>query len=52
VAQLQTGPAAADTLKHDLRFKNGVMGTYAVTNALPGPRMALEVAGLRRTIDM
>jgi len=37
--------APADTLSATLRFKNGALGTYAVTYAMPGPRTALEVAG-------
>jgi predicted dehydrogenase len=37
--------APADTLSATLRFKSGVLGTYAVTYALPGPKPALEVAG-------
>jgi predicted dehydrogenase len=37
--------APADTLSATLRFKNGALGTYAVTYALPGPKTALEVAG-------
>jgi predicted dehydrogenase len=35
----------ADTLSATLRFKEGALGTYAVTYAMPGPRTALEVAG-------
>jgi predicted dehydrogenase len=45
VAQLRPDLPPADTLSATLRFKNGAMGTYAVTYALPGPRTALEVAG-------
>jgi predicted dehydrogenase len=37
--------APADTLSATLRFKNGALGTYAVSYAMPGPRTALEVAG-------
>jgi predicted dehydrogenase len=45
VASMRSDLPPADTLSATLRFKNGAMGTYAVTYALPGPRTALEVAG-------
>jgi predicted dehydrogenase len=45
VAQLRSDLPPADTLSATLWFKNGAIGTYAVTYALPGPRTALEVAG-------
>jgi predicted dehydrogenase len=45
VAQLRPDLPPADTLSATLRFRNGVLGTYAVTYALPGPSTALEVAG-------
>jgi predicted dehydrogenase len=45
VAQLRPDLPPADTLSATLWFRNGVLGTYAVTYALPGPRTALEVAG-------
>ena len=44
-AQLRPDLPPADTLSATLRFKNGAIGTYAVTYAMPGPRTALEVAG-------
>ena len=45
VAQLRPDLPPADTLSATLRFRNGALGTYAVTYALPGPKTALEVAG-------
>jgi predicted dehydrogenase len=45
VAQFRPDLPPADTLSATLRFKNGAVGTYAVTYAVPGPRTALEVAG-------
>jgi predicted dehydrogenase len=45
VALMRPDLPPADTLSASLRFRNGAMGTYAVTYALPGPRTALEVAG-------
>jgi predicted dehydrogenase len=45
VAQLRPDLPPADTLSATLQFRNGALGTYAVSYALPGPRTALEVAG-------
>jgi predicted dehydrogenase len=45
VVQLRPDLPPADTLSATLQFRNGVLGTYAVSYALPGPRTALEVAG-------
>ena len=45
IAQLRADLPPADTLSATVQFRNGALGTYAVTYALPGPRTALEVAG-------
>ncbi len=50
VAALRPDLPPADTLSASLRFASGVVGSYNVTYAVPGPETPLQIAGTEGTL--